>query len=60
MGQVVGKQERAEEVINYINATMQDLENRTADIPESKRKTAYIGGVSMAGAHGKTPPFIYR
>jgi len=52
MGKVVGKQERAEEVINYINATMQDLENRTADIPESERKTAYIGGVGMAGAHG--------
>jgi len=65
MGQVVGKQERAEEVINYINATMQDLENRTADIPESKRKTAYIGGVSMAGAHGiistepAYPPFLW-
>ena len=52
MGKAVGKQERAEEVINYINATMQDLENRTADIPESERKTAYIGGVGMAGAHG--------
>jgi iron complex transport system substrate-binding protein len=52
MGKVVGKQERAEEVINYINATMQDLENRTADIPESERKTVYVGGVSSAGAHG--------
>ncbi len=65
MGQVVGKQERAEEVINYINTTMQDLENRTADIPESERKTAYIGGVSMAGAHGiistepAYPPFLW-
>ncbi|AKJ39805.1 iron ABC transporter substrate-binding protein [Methanosarcina barkeri] len=52
MGKAVGKQERADEVISYINATMQDLENRTADIPESERKTAYIGGVGMAGAHG--------
>ncbi|PAV10489.1 iron transporter [Methanosarcina spelaei] len=52
MGKVVGKQERAEEVINYINATMQDLENRTADIPESERKTVYIGGVGLSGAHG--------
>ncbi|AKB52118.1 Iron(III) dicitrate-binding protein [Methanosarcina barkeri str. Wiesmoor] len=52
MGKAVGKQERAEEVINYINATMQDLENRTADIPESERKNVYIGGVGMAGAHG--------
>mgnify|MGYP000860838299 FL=1 len=52
MGEAVGKQERAEEVISYIEATMQDLENRTADIPESERKTVYVGGVSMAGAHG--------
>jgi iron complex transport system substrate-binding protein len=52
MGKVVGKQERAEEVLNYINATMQDLENRTADIPESERKTVYVGGVGLSGAHG--------
>jgi iron complex transport system substrate-binding protein len=52
MGKVVDKQERAEEIINYINATMKDLENRTADIPESERKTVYVGGVSSAGAHG--------
>lgn len=65
MGKVVGKQQRAEEIINYINATMKDLENRTADIPESERKTAYVGGVSMAGAHGiistepAYPPFLW-
>ncbi|OEU41224.1 iron transporter [Methanosarcina sp. Ant1] len=65
MGEVVGKQERAEEVIAYIGATMQDLENRTADIPESERKTAYVGGVSIAGAHGiistepAYPPFLW-
>ncbi|AKB82152.1 Iron(III) dicitrate-binding protein [Methanosarcina barkeri 3] len=52
MGKVVDKQERAEEIVNYINATMKDLENRTADIPESERKTVYVGGVSSAGAHG--------
>jgi iron complex transport system substrate-binding protein len=65
MGEVVGKQERAEEVIAYIEATIQDLENRTADIPESERKTAYVGGVSIAGAHGiistepAYPPFLW-
>jgi iron complex transport system substrate-binding protein len=65
MGEVVGKQERAEEVIAYIGATTQDLENRTADIPESERKTAYVGGVSIAGAHGiistepAYPPFLW-
>ncbi|MGB9940322.1 iron ABC transporter substrate-binding protein, partial [Methanosarcina sp.] len=52
MGEAIGKQERAEEVIAYIEATMQDLESRTADIPESERKTVYVGGVSYSGAHG--------
>jgi iron complex transport system substrate-binding protein len=31
---------------------MEDLESRTADIPESEQKTVYVGGVSSAGAHG--------
>ena len=52
MGEVVGKEERAEEVISYFDATMQDLENRTADIPESEQKMVYVGGVSSGGAHG--------
>lgn len=65
MGEVVGKQERAEEIIAYIDATMQDLESRTANIPESERKTVYVGGVSSAGAHGiistepAYPPFLW-
>ncbi len=65
MGQVVGKEDRAEEVITYIEATMADLENRTGDIPESEQKTVYVGGVSSAGAHGiistepAYPPFLW-
>jgi iron complex transport system substrate-binding protein len=52
MGKVVGKEERAEEVIAYFDVTMEDLENRMADIPESEQKTVYVGGVSSGGAHG--------
>ncbi|KLK88555.1 iron transporter [Methanoculleus sediminis] len=65
MGEVLDKQDRAEEVIAYIEATIADLEARTADIPESEQKTAYIGGVSSAGAHGiistepAYPPFLW-
>lgn len=65
MGKTVGKEARAEEIIAYIEATMEDLENRTAGIPESERKTVYVGGVSMAGAHGiistepAYPPFLW-
>ncbi|WP_067077126.1 iron ABC transporter substrate-binding protein [Methanoculleus horonobensis] len=65
MGEVLGKQDRAEEVIAYIEATIADLEARTADIPQNEQKTAYIGGVSSAGAHGiistepAYPPFLW-
>ncbi|WP_292521708.1 iron ABC transporter substrate-binding protein [Methanoculleus sp.] len=65
MGEVIGKEDRAEEVIAYIEATIADLENRTGDIPEAERKTVYVGGVSSAGAHGiistepAYPPFAW-
>jgi iron complex transport system substrate-binding protein len=65
MGNTLGKEGRAEEVIAYIEETMRDLESRTADIPASERKTAYVGGVSSAGAHGiistepAYPPFLW-
>ena len=65
MGEVIGKQDRAEEVIAYIEDTMADLERRTGDIPASEQKEVYVGGVSQAGAHGiistepAYPPFLW-
>jgi len=65
MGDVIGKKERADELITYIEEAISDLETRTKDIPESEHKTAYVGGVSYAGAHGiistepAYPPFIW-
>jgi iron complex transport system substrate-binding protein len=65
MGGTIGKEDRAEEVIAYIESTLADLEKRTGDIPESEQKTVYIGGVSYAGAHGiistepAYPPFLW-
>jgi iron complex transport system substrate-binding protein len=65
MGDVTGKKDRAEELISYIEKTITDLQSRTKDIPESERKTAYVGGVSSAGAHGiistepAYPPFLW-
>ncbi len=65
MGKALGKEGRAEEIIAYIEATMKDLESRTAGIAASERKTAYVGGVSSAGAHGVIstepayPPFLW-
>ena len=65
MGEVIGKEDRANELIAYIEETIADLESRTKDIPESEQKTAYVGGVSMSGAHGiistepAYPPFLW-
>jgi len=65
MGEVLGEQDRAEEVIAYIEATIADLEKRTGDIPEAEQKSVYVGGVSSAGAHGiistepAYPPFLW-
>nr|WP_303716835.1 iron ABC transporter substrate-binding protein [Methanoculleus marisnigri] len=65
MGQTLGKQDRAEEVIAYIEATIADLEHRTGDIPEAEQKAVYVGGISYAGAHGiistepAYPPFLW-
>jgi iron complex transport system substrate-binding protein len=65
MGEVLGKEDRSEEVIAYIEATVADLEARTGDIPEAEQKEVYVGGVSSAGAHGiistepAYPPFSW-
>ncbi|RQD80504.1 MAG: iron ABC transporter substrate-binding protein [Methanocalculus sp. MSAO_Arc1] len=65
MGKAIGNEDRAEEIIAYIEATIADLEARTSDIPPEERKRVYIGGVSSAGAHGiistepAYPPFLW-
>lgn len=52
MGKVLGKEKRAEEVIQYIRSTIQDLEKRTEDIPSERKPEAYVGGVCYRGSHG--------
>ena len=52
LGDVLGKQSHAEELIAYTEATLADLDRRTKDIPESEQKTAFVGGLSHGGAHG--------
>lgn len=52
MGEVYGKQERAEELIEYMNQVKADLESRTSKIPEEEKPEVYVAGVSYKGAHG--------
>ncbi|UTF50607.1 iron ABC transporter substrate-binding protein [Desulfomicrobium sp. ZS1] len=65
MGRIVGRTERAESLVAYFDAAIADLARRTRDIDESKRPTAYIGGVAYKGPHGfqstepTYPPFAF-
>lgn len=65
MGEVTGKEARADELIAYIEETIADLQARTQGISESEQKSAYVGGVSASGAHGiistepAYPPFLW-
>lgn len=65
MGETLGREERAEEVITFINNLVTDLARRTAGIPLAKRPTCFVGGVAYRGPHGLTstekgyPPFRF-
>ncbi|MGN0262155.1 MAG: iron ABC transporter substrate-binding protein [Eggerthellaceae bacterium] len=52
VGQVLGKEDRAAQVIDYMNETEQDLKSRTADIEQADTATAYAAGISYRGGHG--------
>lgn len=52
MGEVYQKEDRAEELIAYLEETKKDLDSRTKDIPEEEKQSVYVGGVSFKGAHG--------
>lgn len=52
MGEIYGKEDRAEELTNYLDSVKADLETRTADIPDADKPTVYVGGVSFKGHHG--------
>lgn len=65
MGNVVGKEKRAEEIISFFESTVGDLQDRTKNIRESERKTCYVGGIAFKGPHGFQstepgyPPFLF-
>lgn len=65
MADILGRQERAEQLITYIEQTIADIEHRTADIALSSRPSVYLGGVAFKGPHGfqstepAYPPFVF-
>lgn len=64
IGSIVDKEERAEDVISYVKALANDLNERTSGIPDNNRPTVYTGGLSRKGSFGLTmtqrayPPFV--
>ena len=65
MGKVMGKEDRAEEVITYLNGLIADLNDRTAGVSDAEKTTAFIGGIAYRGPHGfqstepTYPPFVF-
>ncbi|MGP1587174.1 MAG: iron ABC transporter substrate-binding protein [Treponemataceae bacterium] len=52
IGKCMGKEKRAKEVVDFMESCRKDLNDRTKDIPESKKMTAYAGGLAWNGPHG--------
>ena len=50
--EVVGAQKRCEEVLKFIDDCKKDLNDRTKNIPDSEKPTAYTGAVTFSGRHG--------
>lgn len=52
MGDILGRENRAEELINYINSCEEDLANRSKNA--DKKETVYIAGQAFKGTHSIT------
>jgi iron complex transport system substrate-binding protein len=65
MGEVMGKEQRSEEVINFFEGSIDDLNQRTADVSEEDKISCYVGGIAASGPHGfqstepTYPPFLF-
>ncbi|WP_332322181.1 ABC transporter substrate-binding protein [Halodesulfurarchaeum sp.] len=65
VGGILGMENRAAELEIFVEETIEDLGDRTADLPEAERATAYAGAISYKGAHGiattrrQFPPFAF-
>jgi iron complex transport system substrate-binding protein len=51
-GKILKADQRAEEVIGYIENSRKDLLTRTKAIPEDKKPTVYVGAVGYKGVQG--------
>ncbi|GFN34787.1 iron ABC transporter substrate-binding protein [Tepidimicrobium xylanilyticum] len=52
IGEIVDRTDRAEELIGFMEGCKKELLELTKNIPEDKKPSIYIGGVSYKGMHG--------
>lgn len=52
LGELYGKEERAQELTDYLHGVSENLSARTANIADEDKPRAYVCGVSFKGAHG--------
>jgi len=52
IGKVIGKENRAEELIEYMEDCKTELMELTKNIPQEEKPSIYIGGLSYKGNHG--------
>lgn len=52
LGELYGKQDRAEALTQYLKSMEKDLAERTASVAGEDKPTVYVGGVSYKGHHG--------
>ena len=65
MGEVLGRQKRAREVIAFFEEEIKALNKRTQSISPDGRRTCFVGGIAFRGPHGFAstepwyPPFQF-
>jgi iron complex transport system substrate-binding protein len=52
VGQVTGKESKAQAAVDFIVKAQQDLDARTKDIADADKPTVYVGGLGSKGTHG--------
>ncbi|ADY57366.1 periplasmic binding protein [Syntrophobotulus glycolicus DSM 8271] len=52
IGRICGQEQKARDLTAYIEKCRGDLDERTKNIPDSERPTAYVGGLGARGTHG--------
>lgn len=63
IGEVCGREERCEQVIDFISGIKEELGTRTAEVKDSDKPLVYAGAISFKGGHGiegtyaNFPPF---